>query len=169
MSVITVICAVIGMFLYHEHTLYTRARNDVLYSHAPLTPISRAQLQTYRTSGRDLAVDRLITKTVEDIYLGVVSTASENMINKGYWHSLKPHTMRTDFLSASPYSAEIVSRVKRLFPECDVEYSSSLDSVGVFWYDPTIYVGATVATAAGPSAGPNNTQPTTTVIPAAPF
>jgi len=165
MSLITVICAVIGMFLYHEHTLYTRARNDMLYSHAPLAPITRAQLQTYRTSGRDLAVDRLITKTVEDIYLGVVSTASENMINKGYWHSLKPHTMRTDFLSASPYSAEIVSRVKRLFPECDVEYSSSLDSVGIFWYDPTIYVGATEATA----AGPNNTQPTTTVIPASAF
>ena len=165
MSLITVICAVIGMFLYHEHTHYTQARNDMLYSHAPLAPISRAQLQTYRTSGRDLAVDRLITKTVEDIYLGVVNTASENMINKGYWHSLKPHTMRTDFLSASPYSAEIVSRVKRLFPECDVEYSSSLDSVGIFWYDPTIYVGATEATA----VGPNNTQPTTTVIPASAF
>jgi len=164
MSIITIVFAVIGALLYHEHTLLTRARNDVLYSHAPLTPISRAQLQTYRESQQEVAVDRLLTKTVEDIYIGVVQSAS--ITNKGYWHSLKPDTMRSDALSVSPYSAELVSRIKRLFPECDVEYSSVLNSVGVFWYDPMVYMPSV---SAPPSAVPNNSYPSTTVIPASSF
>jgi len=165
MSFTAIIIAILGVIAYNEHTAYTRARNDLVYSHAPLTPISRAQLQNYRASQRDLEVDRLITKTVEDIYLSVIHGASK--MDKGYWHSLKPDTMRSDVPSVSPYSAEIISRVKRLFPECTVEYSSGLNSVGVFWYDPKIYVGATVK--AEHSAGPNNSYPSTTVIPPVPF
>lgn len=125
------IAATIGVqFLFEQNRSYY----DSIYKHAELVPISRSVLQNFQMINRNTVVESHIVRTVEDIYLGVKNAAYTR--NNGYHHkfnALQP----IEKYSPSLYSQEIVRRLEKLFPGCDVELNTRIGMYGVYWYNNT--------------------------------
>lgn len=124
MSILTIIAAVIAACAFHTHTLIVRERNDMLYKHADLSPVTRDQLQNYWAINKAARERRLVVKITEDIYSGVLENAAAG--KPGYWHGLRDVGIRHRV-------TDIVNALRPLFQKCDIEYSVGLDAIGVFW------------------------------------
>jgi len=129
MAFLTIVAAVIAAFAFHAHTSFTRERNDLMYKHADLSPVTRDQLQNYWAINKAAREQRLVLKITEDVYNGVLGSAAAG--KPGYWHAFQSPVTRQ-------HVTDVIYKLRPLFPNCEIEYSSGLNSIGVFWNAPAV-------------------------------
>lgn len=144
----TVAYALIAAAFWRQLFLMNEQYN-VLYSHITLSPLSRATLQHYMPTKKE----RLVAKTVADIYVGVTQAVNRNP--KTTWNGgsvsieqLVDHYRYTHYCyPQTAYADDIISKLKPLFPGCDVKIWRPNNELCVSWHNPVIY-DAYIATSA---------------------
>lgn len=136
----TVAYALIAAAFWRQLFLMSEQYN-ILYSHITLSPLSRATLQHYMPTKKE----RLVAKTVADIYVGVTQAVSRNP--KTTWNGgsvsieqLVDHYRYTHYCyPQTAYADDIISKLKPLFPGCDVKVWRPNNELCVSWHNPVIY------------------------------
>jgi hypothetical protein len=135
-SITSLIVGAISAFCFTKVLEYHKEHYDSVYQHVELNPINRSTLQNFTDLQRNSVVDAYIVKTVEDIYVNVKKEAA--LKKPGYHHTFNPllpiHTY-PPYL----YVNEVVRRLKRLFPDCDVEINHRIGVYGIYWHNMSVY------------------------------
>jgi hypothetical protein len=138
MSCFTIIFVTVAAVFWRQLVLINER---VLYSHVTLSPLSRSQLQNYIPTEKE----RLIARTVTDIYVGVTQKVSRHP--QTTWNGdsvsseqLLDHYAITHYCHAwNPNSNEIIRKLRELFPGCDVKVWQPRNQICVSWHNPVIY------------------------------